>query len=236
MTGVLRSHLDVTPAVLTDILRQANWIPDDVSVVDAGITTIGAGQMGICARYDLQLDRDVADAPVSVVGKFAAADEQARTFMASSGYPNEVCFYRDFASRVTIRVPRCAHAAIDDDGWFTLLLEDLSPMQPGDQLQGARCPRWRRRCTSSSACTRRCGTHRLLQEHPQFSSSGLADPSVLAEALQARRARLRRTLRPRVRARRGRLLRASGRPRRAAGSRRARRPAASCTATSGPTT
>ncbi len=185
MTGVLRSHLDVTPAVLTDILRQANWIPDDVSVVDAGITTIGAGQMGICARYDLQLDRDVADAPVSVVGKFAAADEQARTFMASSGYPNEVCFYRDFASRVTIRVPRCAHAAIDDDGWFTLLLEDLSPMQPGDQLQGCSVPQ------VEAAVHELVGLHAplwdapLLHEHPQFSSSGLADPSVLAEALQA---------------------------------------------------
>jgi len=112
MSGVLRNHLDVTPAILTDILRRAKWIADDVSVVDAGIATIGAGQMGICARYDLQLDRDVADAPISVVGKFAAADEQARTFMASSGYPNEVCFYRDFASRVAIRVPRCARCVI----------------------------------------------------------------------------------------------------------------------------
>ena len=192
--------------------------------------------MGICARYDLQLDRDVADAPVSVVGKFAAADEQARTFMASSGYPNEVCFYRDFASRVTIRIPRCGHAAIDDEGWFTLLLEDLSPMQPGDQLQGCSVAQ------VEAAVHELVGLHAplwdapLLHEHPQFSSSGLADPSVLAEALQARRARVRRTLRPRVRARRGRLLRTSGHLARVGGSRRVRRLAASCTATSGPTT
>ncbi len=186
MTGaVLRSHLDVTPAVLTDALRGAAWIPDDVSVIDAGITTIGAGQMGICARYDLRLDREVADAPTSVVGKFAAEDEQARTFMASSGYPNEVCFYRDFASRATIRVPRCAHAAIDDDGWFTLLLEDLSPMRPGDQLQGCTVPQ------VEAAAQELVGLHAplwdapVLHEHPQFSSSGLADPDVLAGALQA---------------------------------------------------
>jgi hypothetical protein len=186
MTDVLRSHLDVTPAVLTDALRAAHWIPDDVTVVDAGVAPIGAGQMGICARYDVQLDRDVADAPTSVIGKFAAADEQARTFMASSGYPNEVCFYRDFASQVTIRVPRCAHAAIDDDGWFTLLLEDLAPMRPGDQLQG---------CTVAqveAAVQELVGLHApvwdspVLREHPQFaSSSGLADPDVLAGALQA---------------------------------------------------
>jgi aminoglycoside/choline kinase family phosphotransferase len=184
VTDVIRSHLDVTPAVLTGTLRSAGWIPGDVSVVDAAITTIGAGQMGICARYDLQLDHELEGAPTSVVGKFAAADEQARTFMASSGYPNEVCFYRDFASQVTIRVPRCAHAAIDDDGWFTLLLEDLSPMRPGDQLQG---------CTVAqveAAVQELVGLHAplwdapVLQEHPQFGSSGLADPTVLAGALQ----------------------------------------------------
>jgi hypothetical protein len=185
MSEVFRSHLDVTPAVLTECLQAAEWIPDDVTVVDAAITPIGAGQMGICARYDLQLDRAVEGAPTSIVGKFAAADEQARTFMASSGYPNEVCFYRDFASQVTIRVPRCAHAAIDGDGWFTLLLEDLSPMCPGDQLAG---------CTVAqveAAVQELVGLHaplwdaRVLHEHPQFSSSGLADPNVLVDALQA---------------------------------------------------
>jgi aminoglycoside/choline kinase family phosphotransferase len=184
MTGVLRAPADVTPAVLTETLRRSAWIPDDVTVVEAALTTIGAGQMGVCTRYDLQYDHDVADAPASVVGKFAAADEHARTFMASSGYPNEVCFYRDFASRVAIRVPRCAHAAIDDDGWFTLLLEDLSPMRPGDQLQG---------CSVAQvevAVQELVGLHAplwdapVLHEHPQFSRSGLADPRVLAEALR----------------------------------------------------
>ncbi|HEY3672503.1 MAG TPA: phosphotransferase [Acidimicrobiia bacterium] len=185
--GVVRSHLDVTPAFLTETLRAAGWI-GDATVVEVDVSTIGAGQMGICARYDLRLDHEVDGAPTCVVGKFAAEDEQARTFMASSGYPNEVCFYRDFASRVTIRVPRCAHAAIDDAGWFTLLLEDLSPMRPGDQLQG---------CTVAqveAAVQELVGLHAprwdaaVLHEHPQFSSSsssGLADPEVLAGALQA---------------------------------------------------
>jgi Ecdysteroid kinase-like family len=187
MTGaVLRSHRDVTPEFLTEALRGAAWIPDDVSVVAIDVSTIGAGQMGICARYDVQLDHEVASAPTSVVGKFAAEDEQARTFMASSGYPNEVCFYRDFAPQVAIRVPRCTYAAIDDDGWFTLLLEDLAPMRPGDQLQG---------CTVAqveAAVQELVGLHAplwdspVLHEHPRFTSNrGLADPDVLAGALQA---------------------------------------------------
>jgi hypothetical protein len=61
MSDVLRSHLDVIPRYLTEALRRARWIPDDVTVIDAGITTIGAGQMGICARYDLRFDHDVTD-------------------------------------------------------------------------------------------------------------------------------------------------------------------------------
>ena len=112
MTGsVLRSHLDVTPAFLTDTpARRRAGSPATSVVVDADVTTIGAGQMGICARYDLHLDRDVADVPASVVGKFAAEDEQARTFMASSGYRNEICFYRTSRHGCPSRIPRCAHA------------------------------------------------------------------------------------------------------------------------------
>jgi hypothetical protein len=132
---VLQSHRQVTPAFLTETLRAAGWIAD-AAVVDVGVSTIGAGQMGICARYELQLDRAVDGAPRRVVGKFAAEDDAARAFMASSGYRNELCFYQHFASRVTIRAPRCAYATIEDDGWFTLLLEDLAPLAPGDQLRG----------------------------------------------------------------------------------------------------
>jgi aminoglycoside/choline kinase family phosphotransferase len=183
-TPVLRSHRDVTPEFLTESLRTAGWI-GDAAVVDVDVSTIGAGQMGICARYELRLDRAVEGAPRRVVGKFAAEDDAARAFMASSGYRNELCFYQHFATRVTIPAPRCAYAAIDDDGWFTLLLEDLSPMCPGDQLAG---------CTVAqveAAVQELVGLHaplwdaRVLHEHPQFSSSGLADPNVLVDALQA---------------------------------------------------
>ena len=133
--AVLRAFDDVTPGFLTEVLRDRGWI-GDAAVVDAPARTVGAGLMGICARYELHLDREVPDAPRSVVGKFAAQDATAREFMASSGYRNELCFYQHFATQVSIRAPRCAHAAIDDDGWFTLVLEDCAPMEPGDQLRG----------------------------------------------------------------------------------------------------
>ncbi len=93
---VLRAYGDVTCDFLTEVLRERGWI-GDATVVDAPAETVGAGLMGICARYQLRLDREVPGAPRSVVGKFAAQDATAREFMASSGYPNELCFYRHFA-------------------------------------------------------------------------------------------------------------------------------------------
>ena len=182
--AVLRAHTDVTPAFLTQVLRDQGWI-GDATVVAAPAETVGAGLMGICARYHLQLDRDVPGAPASVVGKFAAQDATAREFMASSGYPNELCFYRHFASRVTIRAPRCAYAAIDDDGWFTLILEDCAPMEPGDQLRG---------CTVGqveAAVLELVGLHAPfwdapeLQTHECFADRGTVEPELLVGGLQA---------------------------------------------------
>jgi hypothetical protein len=87
---VVRAHTDVTPAFLTEVLGASGWIGDAV-VVDAPVERIGDGLMGVCARYRLRLDREVSDAPLSVVGKFAAQDTTAREFMTASGYRNELC-------------------------------------------------------------------------------------------------------------------------------------------------
>jgi hypothetical protein len=182
--AVLRSHRDVTPEFLTEALRTAGWI-GDAAVLDADVSRIGAGQMGICARYDLQFDRAPDGAPRRVVGKFAAEDDAARAFMASTGYRNELCFYQHFATRVSIRAPRCAYAAIDDEGWFTLLLEDLAPLESGDQLVGCTVPQ------VEAAVQELVGLHAPfwdsseLQEHPCLIGHDLADPTVLAGGLRA---------------------------------------------------
>ena len=165
------------------MLRDAGLIAD-ATVVEAPAETVGAGLMGICARYHLRLDRDVAGAPSTVVGKFAAQDATAREFMASSGYRNELCFYQHFASKVSINAPRCAHAAIDDDGWFTLILEDCAPMEPGDQLRG---------CTVGqveAAVRELVGLHaplwdsEELETHACFADRVNVEPELLVVGLQ----------------------------------------------------
>lgn len=182
--AVLRASSDVTVEFLTEVLRDRGWI-GDATVVDAPAQTVGAGLMGICARYELRLDRDVPGAPRSVIGKFAAQDATAREFMASSGYRNELCFYQHFAAQVSIRAPRCAHAAIDDDGWFTLILEDCAPMEPGDQLRG---------CTVEqvdAAVRELVGLHAplwdaaVLDTHECFADRINVEPELLVVGLQA---------------------------------------------------
>jgi hypothetical protein len=182
--AVLRAHSDVTAGFLTEVLRDAGLI-GDAAVVEAPAETVGAGLMGICARYHLRLDREVPGAPGTVVGKFAAQDETAREFMASSGYRNELCFYQHFASKVSINAPRCAHAAIDDDGWFTLILEDCAPMEPGDQLRG---------CTVGevdAAVRELVGLHaplwdaEELETHACFADRVSVEPELMVVGLQA---------------------------------------------------
>ena len=120
-----------------------------------------------------------------MIGKFAAQDATAREFMASSGYRNELCFYQHFASKVSISAPRCAHAAIDDDGWFTLILEDCAPMEPGDQLRG---------CTVGqveAAVRELVGLHAPLwdadelETHACFADRVNVEPELLVAGLQA---------------------------------------------------
>ena len=97
---------------------------------------IGTGQVGDSVRFTLDFgDRG---APLTLAGKFAAADPTSRGTAAMLGlYAKEVRFYRDLAPQLTIRTPRTFCAEIADDGAsFCLLFEDLGPARGGNQIAG----------------------------------------------------------------------------------------------------
>jgi hypothetical protein len=98
---------------------------------------IGTGKMGDNVRFQLSYDGD-CDAPISLIAKLPAADETARTMAAYTGaYRKEVMFYRELADLSEIDTPEIYCARIDDSGAdFIILMEDLAPAQPGDQLLG----------------------------------------------------------------------------------------------------
>ena len=97
---------------------------------------IGTGQVGDSVRFTLEFAGELT--PVTLAGKFAAADPTSRGTAAMLGlYTKEVRFYRDLAPSLPIRTPRTLFAEIAKDGAsFCLLFEDLGPARGGNQIAG----------------------------------------------------------------------------------------------------
>jgi len=97
---------------------------------------IGTGQVGDSVRFTLDFAHDAA--PVTLAGKFAAADPTSRGTAAMLGlYAKEVHFYRDLAPQLPIRTPQTLFADMAEDGAsFCLLFEDLGPARGGNQIAG----------------------------------------------------------------------------------------------------
>jgi hypothetical protein len=120
-----------TPAWLTAVLEGAGV---DATVRAVTAAPVGTGQMGSC--YRLRIDYERGDGPARLVVKLPATEPSTRA-AGAMGYRCETTFYREMASKVTVRVPRCYFAAVSDDGSaFTLVLEDLAPAEQGDQIAG----------------------------------------------------------------------------------------------------
>ncbi len=126
----------LTAAWLTDALRASGHLVDD-RVVHVESSPVGTGQMCDSLRLTLGYDTP-ADAPRTLVAKLPAADETSRaTARSLRSYENEVRFYQQLAADLPVRTPQVFHADIDTEtAAFVLLLEDLTPGRPGDQLAG----------------------------------------------------------------------------------------------------
>ena len=129
----------------TIIERPSDLTPEWLTAaVGAGTVTaftserIGTGQMSESRRVTIGYAPGPDGGPATVVLKTAAADENSRAAGVGLGvYDREVRFYRELAERVGGPLPACHFAAIDPaEGWFTLLLEDVSPAVQGDQIAG----------------------------------------------------------------------------------------------------
>jgi len=135
MAAAIPTPATLDAAFLTTVLQNAGF-----GAKVAGFTSerIGTGQLGSCFRYRVEFAGDAGGAPRSLVGKFPSDDEKSRqTGVALGLYKKEVEFYRTLAPRLSIRTPRCYYAEVDGVGPdFALILEDMAPARPGDQLAG----------------------------------------------------------------------------------------------------
>ena len=114
----------------------SEWLSEVLGQHVASFATerIGTGQVGLNIRFSLD-----GDGPLrSVVGKFTSDDPTSRaTGVTLRNYEREVRFYREIVDTVGIRTPACYVAEWDpESGDIVILLEDLAPAEPGDQIAG----------------------------------------------------------------------------------------------------
>lgn len=125
----------ITPEWMTAALRKAGH---NVTVANVTGTRVGTGQVGESVRFTIDYKGDAGSAPLSVVGKFPSSDPDSRATGVNFGnYIREVNFYRSLKASAGITTPICLHADVNlETSDFVLLMEDLAPAQPGDQMKG----------------------------------------------------------------------------------------------------
>ncbi len=130
------------PAVIETVEQiDADWLTTVLGRAGVAATVrtvtserVGTGQMGSCFR--LRVDYADGDGPARLIVKLPAAQPESRA-AGTLGYRCETSFYRELADRISTRVPRCFFTAADaETNGFTLVLEDLAPAEPGEQIAG----------------------------------------------------------------------------------------------------
>ncbi|MBT5602251.1 MAG: hypothetical protein HOJ61_08435, partial [Gammaproteobacteria bacterium] len=123
------------------------WLQDQLSRIYPGsileafsLETIGIGQgfMGQLVRIQLNYQTHQVDLPESIIAKFASPKPETRDLAAKMNYyGREIGFYRDFRSAPGIAIAACFANEYDPEtNHFVLLLEDLAPATPTDQVEG----------------------------------------------------------------------------------------------------
>jgi broad specificity phosphatase PhoE/thiamine kinase-like enzyme len=99
---------------------------------------VGEGFMGQLARVALTYAEDTDTAPHSLIAKFASTRSDTREMARDQNlYRREIGFYRDIGQDVGIRVPVCYYSDFDEETqYFVMLLEDMAPGEPSDQVVG----------------------------------------------------------------------------------------------------
>jgi len=98
---------------------------------------IGTGQVSDSLRLRITYDQPVG-LPSTMIAKVPSADPASRAAArAIRTYEIEASFYEQLASGLPVALPACYFVAYDaetDD--YVVLLEDLAPAVPGDQIAG----------------------------------------------------------------------------------------------------
>jgi len=135
MTECPLSSSEITAEWLNHVLSHEVRGGATVTNVEPQIIGEGVGFLGEVARLSLTYDQPSASSTMSVIAKSPTTNEGFKALGLTLGfYEKESGFFRDVAPEVRLRIPECFHNYSANGTDFMLLLEDLAPMRPGDQL------------------------------------------------------------------------------------------------------
>lgn len=126
---------DINSAWLTAALQRSGRLRagETVTVVDA--KPLSSGASFSTRMYRMQLDGP--GLPASAIIKLPVTGPVRQLIDAGGSYVREVTFYRELAADTPLRVPEAYVAEFEQDtGNMVLLIEDLAPLTPNDQLVG----------------------------------------------------------------------------------------------------
>jgi len=94
--------------------------------------------MGQLARVKLRYANASSAVPSSLIAKFASPKPETREMARDqNAYQREIGFYRDIGHDVGVPVASCYYSELrEDSNHFVMLLEDLAPGVPSDQVIG----------------------------------------------------------------------------------------------------
>ncbi|HEC10494.1 MAG TPA: DUF1679 domain-containing protein [Acidimicrobiales bacterium] len=145
MTERLPVHTDEIDAEwLTDALRHGGWAPGrpELTVVELEIEPFGEGFafLGSLARLRPTYEGP-ARGPESLILKLPTTSEGGRQVgKLLNTWWREAMFYAHLAEQLppTVSVPHCVFNGVDiEQDRYALILADLAPAEPGDQVKGA---------------------------------------------------------------------------------------------------
>lgn len=108
---------EITPEFLSDALGTP---VETVEVLDASSGTTGRARVAVTYAAGV-------GSPSTVFVKLAPFDVRQRAFVRRGGIgANEAHLYRDLADELPVRIPGIRYAAVDDDGRYVTVMEDLT--------------------------------------------------------------------------------------------------------------
>jgi len=134
-TDAISGGADLTVEFLSRVL--AGHL--DGALVDAvEIEPVGTGQVSDTYRLRIAYSSGGHSLPATLIAKVPAADQASRAAARSfRTYEIEASFYAQVAPELPVALPACFYAAYDlEPDEYVVLLADLAPAQPGDQLAG----------------------------------------------------------------------------------------------------